>query len=346
MAAEVPVAELAPPGTTVAIGINVHELLNSPLAKDFASQQQEFAAKFAGNGMPKGFDPLKDVDQVLILAAGAKPASPMVIILRGRFDTKQLAQGAKRYHNVPMVEGMGVISSDTLIVGNRADVQAAIDRIGSGAQMDAQLVSRMDAARERYDIWGIGDCPEGLPTPGEGTEALRSIDRFTFGAALREGLAVTAEFHAGSTEDAAKMSAALSLMEAALKMQQPKDSATKLDVHAEDGTFRISLAMPAEELRQAVEAQRTRLVSAMGKASGGNGAVDAAPEVALPPVEEPSTLPVLEAMTPPAPSVAVDPAPEVKQKAAVPPAPVKPEAKTVIVKAPNGDTLVVRLPGK
>jgi hypothetical protein len=222
-------------------------------------------------------------------------------------------------------------------------VREAIDRRGSGAQLDAALKSRMDEAQSKYDVWGIGDCPDGLTAKGDAAEALRSIDRFSFGAALHEGLELTAELHARSTGDAAKMTAALSILEAALKAQQPKDSGTKFDLHSEDGSFRISLAMSDEDLRKAIATQQTWVTSAASNRTEGDPAPVAAPEAALPAVAGPATLPVLEAMTPPAPSIIV---PEAVQPVPVAPKPaVKPKNQAEIIKAPNGDTMFVKLPG-
>lgn len=370
MASDVSVSELAPPGTRVAIGINVRGLLDSPLAKDLGGQEQDLAAKLAASRNLSGFDPLKDVDRVLILSTGAGDKAPTLIVVRGRFDVQRLAKDAKRYHDIPVIENaadggsIALLDSATAIVGDAAQVQAAIDRRGSGAALDVDLMSRIDAAQSQYDIWGLGDCPDGLAAPAGGADVLRSIDRFAFGAALREGLALTAEIHAHSAGDAARMTAALSMIEAALEAQ-PKDSGFKFDLQSKDGTFQIALSVPEADLRKAIQAQRASVVSAVSKHFEGGliqtvsaketGAdaepvAAAAPEAALPLLAEPSTLPVLDAMTPPAPSVAAAP-PQLEAEAMglarmAAKMPVKPVSKTEIIKAPNGDTLVLKLPGK
>jgi hypothetical protein len=379
MASDAPVSQLAPPGTKVAIGVNVRGLLDSPLAKDLGGQERDIAAKMTAAGALKGIDPLKDVDQVMLLSTGEGDQPPTLVILRGRFDVDKLAQGASRYHDVPVLEegsgartAMGLLDGETAILGETAQVRAAIDRLGSDAQLDAGLMSRIETARSQYDIWGIGDCPDGLGAPAPGAEALRSIDRFTFGAALRQGLQLTAEVHARSTEDAAKMEAALSMLEAALKARQPKDSAAEFALHSDNGTFQVSLVVPEEELRKGIEAQRASLAAAVSRHTEPAMPAEPAiapppPEAALPAVPEPATLPVLEAMTPPAPSVtslqhthpevvAKVPAsslpslpsaePEMVATAPAPPrVAARPASRTEIVKAPNGDTIYVKLPG-
>jgi hypothetical protein len=352
MASDVSVSEWAPPGTKVAIGINVRGLLNSPLAKDLGAQEQDLAAKLLASRNLNGFDPLKDVDRIWILSTGAGVKAPTLIVVRGRFDAEQLAKDARRYHDIPILEigndgaSIALIDSETAIAGEKAQVEAAIDRRGSGAELDADLMSRIDAAQSQYDIWGLGDCPDGLAAPVGGGDALRSIDRFAFGAALRDGLSLTATIHARTSEGATQMTEVLGMIEAALKMQQPKDGGLKFDLQSENGTFQIALSVPEEELRKGIEKQRAAMVSGVSKAES----VAAKPaESTLPLLAEPPILPVLDSI-PEVPSVpAVQPQPEVEAKAVVPPAakpPVKPEMKAEIVKAPNGDTLLLKLPGK
>jgi hypothetical protein len=323
MASDASISELAPPGTKVAIGVNVRGLLDSSLAKDLGDEVRGAASALAAGQNLAGFDPLRDVDRVLILATNADGKVPPLIVLRGRFDVEQLAHGAKRYHDVPVIDdakgtagAIGLIDGETAIVGELAQVEAAIERRGSGAPVDADLISRIDAAWPRYDVWGLGDCPEGLAGPGDAAQAIPAIDRFSFGATVRQGLELTAEIHPRSAGDGARMTSLLGMFETALKAQQPKDSGAKFDVQSENGTFRISVTVPDEDLRKAIAAQRASLAAAVSKRARGEG----------PAAARPATLPVREA------------------KAPAPVAP-RPQAKTQIVTAPNGDTLYLKLPG-
>jgi hypothetical protein len=327
MAAEIPLGELAPPGTKVAIGINVRGLVDAPVVKSLGNQAQNLGAKLAATGHLTGFDPLKDLDQILILSTGEGDKAPMLAVLRGRFDLQQLAPGTTRYHDVAMIDvgyaagpaaggAMALLDGEIALAGDRAQVQAAIDRRGSGARLNAELASRIDSMRMRYDIWAIGDCPEGLAGPPGAAEALRSVDRFSFGAALRQGAEVVAEVHARLPEDAAKIQVAMGLLESALKAQQPADSAAKFDLHAEDGNFQILLSIPEGELEKAVEMQRKMLVSAVSK--GWQPKAMPAPARVVPEPEHVQPQPLRAA---------------------------KPPIRTYITRGPNGDTTFVRLPG-
>jgi hypothetical protein len=348
MASDAPVSEWAPPGTKVAIGVNVRGLLDSSLAKDLGGEVRGTASMLAAAPSLAGLDPLRDIDRVLILATSAGSKGPSLIVLSGRFDVERLARGATRYRDVPIIRdtkgpdaAIGLIDGETAIVGELAQVEAAIDRRGSGAQLDADLMARIDAAWSRYDVWGLGDCPEGLVAAGNSTDPLNGFDRFSFGATLRQGLELTAEIHPRTRGDEVKMAMALSMIEAAIQQQQPKDSGARIDVHSDNGTLRISVAVPEADLRKAIEAQRGSLASSVSAGLRGAG---------------PAPSRVLEAIGSPArpatriqpnrvqPAIVQPPQPAVVYGAPLWIAP-QPAAKLQIVKAPDGDTMYVKLPG-
>jgi hypothetical protein len=385
VASDASLSELAPPGAKVAVGINVRGLLDSSLAQEIGGQEREIATKMAATLNLAGFDPFKDVDRIWIFSISANDKTPTLVAVRGRFDAERLAQGAKRYKGIPVMEGgigagsaIGLLSSEMAIAGETAQVQAAIDRLGSGAQMDPELKARIDAVTERYDVWAIGEVPEGLSAPDTGgMPGPGSIDRFMIGAALRQGLTVTAEIHARSTEDAAKLTAFLSVMEAAAKAQM-KDTAATIDVQSENGTARISVTVPEEELRKAIGQLRSATAAPSSPQGPGEAAKTegkpaesgpaAAPETAVPAVAAPMAAPTppsepapmaapVPAPTPPpppepAPAAAPAPAPPAPTLispgpavVAAPPVAAKPQAQPQIVKAPNGDTMILKLPG-
>jgi hypothetical protein len=196
-----------------------------------------------------------------------------------------------------------------------------------------------------------------------------------FGLALRQGLTFTAEIHERSTEDAAKITAWLSMAEAAIKAQN-KDGGATFDVQAENGTFRIAVTVPEEQVRQAIEKQRAAVVAALSQRPGEGSktgvqpaepVMAAAPPAAPAPTTVPEPAPAPEAAAAaPATSPAPAPAPEAVAAAPAPPPPpapapslVSPQPASVsappaaprpknqpqIVKAPNGDTMILKLPG-
>ena len=342
VAADVSLSELAPPGTDVVVGVNVRGLLNSPLAAEIGAPEHELAAQMTASRNLIGFDPFKDLDQAWLLMAGTDAKAPALVVVRGRFDVEQLGRGARRYKDIPVLGDakggeavIGFINGEMAVIGEPVQVEAAIDRIGSAPHLDAELKDRIEVAASRYEVWGIGELPEGVKVAAGGGSP-SSIDRFMFGLALRQGLGVTAEVHAHSTEDAAKMTAVLSMLDAALKSQKSVAGVT-LDVQSENGTFRIGLTVPETVLRQTIKEQRASLVASLSKRAGGAPAKSAEAKALPPPILiEPKPATVAAPEIPPAPPAQPLPAPK--------PAP-KPSTQPEIQKAPDGDTVFVKLPG-
>lgn len=262
------------PDTRVVVGIQLRRILASPLGRSLTSGAGKFSAPELA-----GLDLMRDVDE-LILATNAEGDNPPgLLVLLGRFHPA----GAKNYHNVPVVEtpaaGASLIAfldEATAIAGRPDDVHAAIDHRDQGVSAAAAFSPRAGELAGRYDIWAIGSH---LPKAGRG-EQVDAVDGFSFGAALEEGLALTADIHLRSQADADKMGASLKLFEAMLQSQS-KSSATRFDLQAKGATVQLSLFVPEAELQKAIDTQKTALAAAFTK-----GMAAAQPRAAAPPRPE------------------------------------------------------------
>ncbi len=254
-AADAVVPDFIPADTRVVIGIQLRRILDSPLGVSLAAD----AAK-APAAQLAGIDFLKDVDEVMIVTSAASQNAPGLMVLKGRFGS---VPGKTPYHGVPILKDpsqanalMGFLDESTAIVGEVEQVHAAIDDRGRGASAAAALSVRIGALAGRYDVWGVGDH---LPKPTQAGQ-LDSVDGFSFGAAVRHGLELTAEIHLRTAADAEKMTAALKMVDAMLKSQS---GATKFNLQAKGGSLQLSLMIPEAELRKAIEAQKAAIAAAI-----------------------------------------------------------------------------------
>jgi hypothetical protein len=332
-AADVALTDFFPAGTKVVLGINVRRVAKSPLAQAGLTQaksqmqSQAAAADWLKLASLAGFDPLRDIDEVLVATNGEGQNPPLLIVASGRFDVARLAEGAKRYHDVPVLGGdkptdgvVALLNASTALAGDRPTVLATIDHLGNRAQIDRALAERVAAARGRYDIWGLGDRPEGFVAPAPQASALESIDRFQFGVSVSHGLELGAEIHARSPKDAEQLSTTLGMLQAMIKAKQPTTGSAKFDMHAEDGTIKLSMMIPEAEVLKAIETQTAAATQAMA----GKPAMRTAPVISMAPV----------AITP-----AADPTPAVPAKE-----PAKAAPQTMVFDK-DGNTVILTLPG-
>jgi len=253
--------DFLPADTKVMFGLNVRTLMASPLLKDSGADVAKMGDEWLKVVSLVGFDPLHDLDDVLVAASGGKTNATGLIVLRGRFDLARLGAGAPRYHGVAMVQPnkadksiLALLDGTTALAGDAAVVRAAIDRRGHGAPLSASMAARVKSLSERFDIWGFGEVPPGLIPPGGQSKELESIDRFEFGLRVAKGVELGVEIHARSAEDATKlagMAQMLKLMAASQGQQVPN-----FDVQVTDGTVKLSMAISEEEIKKAIEQQR------------------------------------------------------------------------------------------
>jgi hypothetical protein len=264
-AAEPVLPEFIPPGTNVVVGFSLRGIVDSPLVKAYAGQAKVMSADYLKGSPLAGLDPLKDIDDLIIAAAGEGEKAPALIVVHGRFNLETLGAGAKRYHDVAIFEDaknasgvFALLDTSTAIAGERAQVHAAIDRRGKAAPPAAALIERVQSMQSQFDIWGFGDLPKGISSSGPSTAPeLQAIDRFEFGASLRRGLELTGQIHVRSSKDTEKMMATMQLVAAMMKLQASQASGAKFDLQSDQNNVKLSIFIPEEELKKGMQAQMT-----------------------------------------------------------------------------------------
>ena len=262
-AAEPVPADLLPPGTHVLLGCDIRSLVESPLFKGLNIDPSKARNSLAGAPAWPGVNPLKDLDSIVLAADGTGKDARGLAVLRGRFPTEP-PKNARMYHGVPLLEdpkdptrSLAVLNSGLAIAGTAAEVRAAIDRRGRSAPAP-KVAARFVELGASYDFWGVGDMPEGITPRDATTKALQSIDRFEFGATLRDGLRFRGEVHVKTAEQAAEMQSSLKMVEAMLRAQSAKGEGS-VDLRVENSSVKLELFVPEAELRKALAAQKDSL---------------------------------------------------------------------------------------
>jgi hypothetical protein len=264
--------DFIPPRSKVVMGVNLRTIIDSAILPDLSKDTTALAsvASMLSQTPFAHLDPLKDVDSLLIASTGEGETPPSLAIIRGRFGALKLPT-AGQYHGVPLIDSktpksaMALLDDFTLIAGDEAEVQAAIDRRGSPARLNPVLAARVANLLSKFDVWGTGDNPKGFQAAKGQSGGLDAVDHFEFGAAFHKGLAIEAEAHVRTAEDAKKLQESLRFVETLLSIQKTATNGSKFSLHTQNGTLKLSLMVPEEELKKAIAAQKTKMAAALPK---------------------------------------------------------------------------------
>lgn len=223
----------------------------------------------------------EDVDAVLATGptrgmGRSSGQTPLLVIVRGRFDAAAVrkwapgrAEAYKQYtllapRNIqPPTLRLAVLDANTLLLGDRKLVVAAIDRLASArAQIPARLVQRAGELAARHQIWlALEAPPEGFPAQsGAPAQILSQLTGLDFGISFAAGVDLEARLAAASDPAARDMATAVQglLAMAALNQGQSPETTEllrKLQVTTAGTTVSLRVSLTEAELNRAMTAQ-------------------------------------------------------------------------------------------
>lgn len=183
-AADPELMRLAMPDATVMAGVNMEELRLSPLGQFIQTQTTQHPdpslQKLIEN---TGFDPRRDLREILVCSTGFTGGKSGILLFRGTFDVPRIlewgrADGAtiETYKGVSIAqkskqESVAFLDSTLAIAGSQEDVRAAIDRKTAPAAIPAALAAQVSQLSGSEDAWFVTTTPISTfqPAPPETT---------------------------------------------------------------------------------------------------------------------------------------------------------------------------------
>jgi hypothetical protein len=276
-AADSQLLNLVMPDATVLAGVNVDQAKTSSFGQYVLQQMQnpELQKLIAATG----FDPTRDVSEVLV-AAGAAGSKTGLALARGTFNPAQIAAAAaahggtttETYDGYTIVEdqkqthGVTFVNSTIAVAGDVASVKAALDRLKTPSSLPAAVLTEVSQWSGQEDAWVITTVPPsslqpkaGVPTiPGlgasGGNNALQTIQSAAAGVKFGNNVVVTAQAQSDNAQDAQNLANTVKLL-ASVAQLQAKDNPTiqtlaqSLTATATGSTVNISLSMPSDQLQ-------------------------------------------------------------------------------------------------
>ena len=277
---------LAPPDTKAFVGIQVDQAQSSSLGQYMLAQMDSDSGldKFA---TLTGFDPRRDLSQILIATNGKQGSlSSAVIFGRGAFQPNKLSAAATvsgatktTYSGIDLLtskdakqtmQTLAFLDPSTVLVGDTASVRSVIDRYRTGTSFNGALAQKASEVSSQYQAWfaasSVDELANTLGAGGGGlpANAMQSILTAAGGLKLTaDAVTFALEAVTRSDKDAQSLVDVVKFLASMVQTNRGTDAnsqraATLVDaasITSNGPTMRVSLAIPEKDVEQMLAPQ-------------------------------------------------------------------------------------------
>jgi hypothetical protein len=292
-AADPALLQLVMPDAKVIAGIQVAQTRNSLFGQYVLSHMHVDDAGFKNFIAQTGFDPRRDVTELLIASnwESNSPASRWLVMARGTFDSSKIASAAQgngitttNFQGVDILtysghgkadseNGIAFFDATSAVMGDLPSVQAAIQRRKSGAPPSGQLLAKVRDLSSKNDFWFVTLVPVSefagaMPDPNlSGAmkgNLLAAINEASGGIRFGDTVAISAEAVTRSEKDAQALVDVVKFVAGMIQLNRQNNPAAgqvatlldTLDCKTAGNVTTISLAIPEQQLEQMLDVMR------------------------------------------------------------------------------------------
>jgi hypothetical protein len=267
-AADPALLNLVMPNATVLAGINVQKAKTTTFGQFLLTQLP------AGDGLntfisSTGFDPRQDLTEVLMASTGEAKNNGL-IMATGTFSPSKIATAlaadskhtSQTYNGAQLITAadttdtgaVAFLSPSLVVVGDVANVKAAIDRRGSANAIDPSLAAKI-AAFSATDAWSVTNSPihmgDAKDNPFAG--ALKTVQQASGSIMLSSPVQINVEAQAASDQDATSLSDVLKFVVSMMQGNPQAALLNGLNVTTDHSTVRLQLSIPEDQLEQLIK---------------------------------------------------------------------------------------------
>ncbi len=181
-AADPQLLNLVMPDAKVLAGVNVEQAKGTQFGQYVLNQVQTHDAQMQQLVALTGFDPRRDVRELLVASDGVAGSHTGLALARGSFDAAKITAAAtvagvvtEVYQGFTILEepkkqlaGIAFLDATTVVAGDIASVKGAIDRLKTPQSLPAAVAVKANQWSLSQDAWGITTVPPAsLAPPGK-----------------------------------------------------------------------------------------------------------------------------------------------------------------------------------
>src|SRR5436190_1605638 len=144
------------PDARLVVGIDIEHMRSSPFNARFSEGVQSANPELRKLMDAAGFDPMRDLQEIVFASPGIGKNPPALLVARGTFDVARLRAFAQLAGSkISEIDGVPVLSDpdkdtgtfalldNVILAGNRDQVKAAIERRGRGRILNTEIATRI-----------------------------------------------------------------------------------------------------------------------------------------------------------------------------------------------------------
>jgi hypothetical protein len=269
-AADPGLLSLAMPDARAMAGINVEQVRLSPFGQYMMAEIAEREAGLQTLIDTTGFDPRRDLREILVVWNSEAGGKSGVIMARGTFDVARIVEAAlsqgqmvETYKGVEIVGdpkgSLAFVDSTLVISGPGVSLRAAIDRRSAAVGIGADLAAQVNQLSTTKDAWFVTLVPPAQLQEVGAT--LNKVQQASGGVKFGVNVVLTAQTVSQTDKDATVLAETLKMLTGMAQMTAPKGLAASgaallqnLSVAAAGATTTLSLSVPEQQIEQIIKA--------------------------------------------------------------------------------------------
>jgi hypothetical protein len=293
-AADPSLLSLVMPDAKVIAGARVDQAKNSPFGMYVLTHLQLDDADFLKFVAATGFDPRRDVREVLVASNSVQyDPSHWLVLVKGSFNPERIEGAAQanggtvsKHQGINILSGstahsdlkaaqgaIAFLDSSTAVMGDVAGVEAAIDRHYANKAVSTKLAGKVQQVSASYDFWfttlvPLAEFAGAMPDPNLSSamkgNLLGAIQQTSGGVKFGQNVQLYAEAVTRSPQDAAALVDVVKFLAGLIQTNRQNDKtaaqvSTLLDglqTTTQGNVMTMSLAIPEATIEQMMSALR------------------------------------------------------------------------------------------
>ena len=289
-AADLQLLNLVMPDAKVLAGVNVEQAKGTQFGQYVLNQMQTQDAQLQQLVALTGFDPRRDVRELLVASDGVPQGKTGLALAKGNFDAAKIAAAAtlhgvvtEVYNGVTILEepkkqeaGIAFLDATTVAAGDIASVKGAIDRLKTPQSLPAEVAVKVNQWSNSQDAWGITTVPPTslAPTAKAGAQnpmlnAGQNVQAAAGGIKFGAQVVFSGEAQCDTAQNATTLGDVVKLLINLAQMQAGQDPTAaalikSVTVTASGNVVKIVASLPQDVFQQMLQSQKKMGMSGMG----------------------------------------------------------------------------------